>query len=131
MIDDDQVVIDEIEPQVAAGEEEAKSSEMSHSQSRPSQSQSQEEEEKKSPQNPIPSHIPEPPVANEQNRSAEAANRPQPAASQFQEISDSMAGLRMGQGPRSDQQQPNQRDDQAMLASLFASLNNNQPGQPA
>jgi hypothetical protein len=37
----------------------------------------------------------------------------------------------MGQEPRGDQQQPEQRDDQAMLASLFASLNNNQPGQPA
>lgn len=49
MIDDGQVVIDEIEPQLAAvGEEDAKSSEMSHSQSRPSQSQSQEEEERKS-----------------------------------------------------------------------------------
>jgi hypothetical protein len=132
MMSDGQIVIDEIEQPAAAavGDEDAKSSEMSASQSRPSHSQSQEEE-RRSPQNPVPPNIPEPPATNSLGRSAQAANRPEAAASQFKEINDFMAGLRMDQESRAEQQPqpPSHGDGQAMLASFFGSLN--QPGQPA
>ena len=79
----------------------------------------------------MPLSVPEPPAANSLNHPEQAANRPEAAASQFQEINDFMAGLRMDQESRGEQQPqpPGRGDGQAMLASFFGSLN--QPGQPA